>query len=106
MNSRKQSLAEAVVIQVAIVVEIEGVAKVATTQGPKTDTVNSPLTDVANVLIVVHHINQGNAQPMVKPATTEARVVIMANTAVQHSTHPLQGNIHDMEQIEDFGPNC
>ena len=61
---------------------------------PKVDIVNSPLTDEVNVPIVEHPTNPGNAQPMVKPAITVVRVVIMPDTAVQHTAHPLQEDIH------------
>ena len=60
---------------------------------PKVDIVNSPLTDEVNVPIVEHPTNPGNAQPMVKPAITVVRVVIMPDTAVQHTAHPLQEDI-------------
>ena len=124
MHSRKQSPVEAVVIQLAVVMEVEGVSEADTTHDPKVDIVNNPLTDEVNVPIVEHPTNQGNAQPMVKPAITAVRVVIMPDTAIQHSAHPLQEryscrDIHDMEQAENFeydtiqvvrkvtfGPNC
>ena len=61
---------------------------------PKVDIVNSPLTDEVNVPIVEHPTNPGNAQPMVKPAITVVRVVIMPDTAIQHTTLPLREDIH------------
>ena len=94
MHSRKQSPVEAAVIQLAVVVEVEGVPEVDTAHDPKVDIINNPLTDEVNVPIVEHPTNQGNAQPMVKPAITVVRVVIMPVTAIQHSAHPLQGDIH------------
>ena len=74
--------------------EVEGVPEVDTASDPKVDIVNNPLTDEVNVPIVEHPTNRGNAQPMVKPAITVVRVVIMPDTAIQHSAHPLQGDIH------------
>ena len=94
MHSRKQSPAEAVVHQLAMVVEVEGVSEVDTTHDPKGDIINNPLTDEVNVPIVEHPTNQDNAQPMVKPTITVVRVVIMPDTAIQHNAHPLQGDIH------------
>ena len=98
MHSRKQNLAEAMVNQVAMVMQVEGVPEVAA-HNPKVDIVSSALTDEANVPIVEHPINQGNAQPMVKPATTVVREVTMPDTAIQHSIHPLQGDIHTCEYL-------
>ena len=92
MHSRKQSPAEAMVHQLAVVVEVEGVPEVDTTRDPKVDIINSPLTDEVNVPIVEHPTK--NAQPMVKPAITVVRVVIMPDTAVHHTAHPLQEDIH------------
>ena len=93
MHSGKQSPAEAVVHQLAMVMEVKGVPDVDTIHDPKVDIVNNPLTDEVNVPIMEHPTNQGNAQPMVTSAITVVRVVTMPDTAVQHNAHPPQGDI-------------